>query len=100
MSAMFDRIKKANDNEAGKIFANEVLSMQARSLCIWDIADAATYSVSPVFHEWFLETFPEPSAWLASRLVYSRSAAVMSMVGFILGYEAATYGEHTLNRAL
>ncbi|KAI0254821.1 hypothetical protein BJV78DRAFT_1273863 [Lactifluus subvellereus] len=39
----------------------------------------------PVFHEWFLETFPEPSAWLASRLAYSRSAAVMSMVGFILG---------------
>ena len=99
MSAMFDRIKKASDNEAGKIFANEVLPLQVRSLCIWDIADAVTYRVSPVFHEWFLETFPEPSAWLASRLVYSRSAAVMSMVGFILGYEAATYGENALNRA-
>lgn len=68
MSAMFDRIKKATDNEAGKIFASEVLPM-----------------FSPVFHEWFLETFPEPSAWLASRLVYSRSAAVTSMIGFILG---------------
>jgi serine/threonine-protein kinase ATR len=42
----------------------------------------------PVFHEWFLETFPEPSTWLAGRLVYTRSAAVMSMIGFILGYEA------------
>ncbi|OSX59349.1 hypothetical protein POSPLADRAFT_1048687 [Postia placenta MAD-698-R-SB12] len=39
----------------------------------------------PVFHEWFIETFPEPTAWLASRLAYSRTAAVMSMVGFILG---------------
>lgn len=38
-------------------------------------------------HEWFIETFPEPSAWLASRLSYSRTAAVMSMVGFILGYD-------------
>lgn len=40
----------------------------------------------PVFHEWFIETFPEPSAWLASRLAYSRTLAVMSMVGFILGF--------------
>jgi hypothetical protein len=44
----------------------------------------------PVFHEWFLETFPEPSTWLAGRLVYTRSAAVMSMIGFILGYEATS----------
>lgn len=70
------------------------------SLCARDIIDAATHRISPVFHEWFLETFPEPSAWLASRLVYSRSAAVMSMVGFILGYETATCGEHALNRTL
>lgn len=32
-----------------------------------------------------METFPEPTAWLASRLSYGRTAAVMSMVGFILG---------------
>jgi hypothetical protein len=45
MSTMFDKIKKASDNEAGKIFANEVLPMQVRSLCIWDIADAVTYRI-------------------------------------------------------
>ena len=39
----------------------------------------------PVFHDWFIETFPEPTAWLASRLSYGRTAAVMSMVGWILG---------------
>ncbi|KAM0793140.1 hypothetical protein ACM66B_000616 [Microbotryomycetes sp. NB124-2] len=39
----------------------------------------------PVFHEWFLENFPEPSAWLRARLSYSRTAAVISMVGFVLG---------------
>ena len=43
------------------------------------------HSFMPVFHEWFIETFPEPTAWLASRLTYGRTAAVMSMVGFILG---------------
>jgi len=68
LQAIFDRIRKASDVEASKMFANEVLPMYR-----------------PVFHEWFLETFPEPSTWLASRLVYTRSAAVMSMIGFILG---------------
>lgn len=40
----------------------------------------------PVFHKWFLASFPEPSAWLEARLRYSRSAAVMSMIGYIVGY--------------
>jgi len=39
----------------------------------------------PVFHAWFLETFPEPSAWFKARSAYARTAAVMSMVGFVLG---------------
>ncbi|KAH9002229.1 hypothetical protein EDB86DRAFT_3063350 [Lactarius hatsudake] len=85
LSVVFEKIRKASDIEAGKIFANEVLPLQARSLRIWDVTDTVTYRFTPVFHEWFLETFPEPSAWLASRLVYSRSAAVTSMIGFILG---------------
>jgi phosphatidylinositol kinase/protein kinase (PI-3 family) len=42
-------------------------------------------SFRPLFHEWFLETFPEPTAWFASRLNYSRTAAVISMVGYIIG---------------
>jgi serine/threonine-protein kinase ATR len=39
-----------------------------------------------VFHEWFVELFPEPDAWFAARLKYTRSCAVMSMVGYVLGY--------------
>ena len=39
----------------------------------------------PVFHAWFLETFPEPSAWFKARSAYARTAAVMSIVGFVLG---------------
>ncbi|PBK93781.1 hypothetical protein ARMGADRAFT_1100399 [Armillaria gallica] len=62
------KIKAAPDKEAVEIF-------KARVLCLYP----------PVFHEWFIETFPEPSAWLTSRLTYGRTAAVMSMVGFILG---------------
>ncbi|KAI9501954.1 hypothetical protein BX070DRAFT_227651 [Coemansia spiralis] len=38
-----------------------------------------------VLHEWFLQSFPDPCRWLASRTNFTRSAAVMSMVGHILG---------------
>lgn len=39
-----------------------------------------------VFHEWFVETFPSPITWRASRLNYARTLAVMSIVGYVLGY--------------
>ncbi|KAI0340807.1 hypothetical protein BDW22DRAFT_1397789 [Trametopsis cervina] len=68
MQEVFEKIKVQPDVEAAKLFKDHILTM-----------------FQPVFHEWFLETFPEPSAWLASRLAYSRTTAVMCMVGFILG---------------
>ncbi|KAH8118429.1 hypothetical protein DFH11DRAFT_1686601 [Phellopilus nigrolimitatus] len=68
MSVNFQKIKEATEKEASRIFEEKVLSLYP-----------------PIFHEWFLDTFPEPTAWLSSRLAYGRTAAVMSMVGFILG---------------
>ncbi|KAJ1949327.1 serine/threonine-protein kinase M1, partial [Linderina macrospora] len=38
-----------------------------------------------VMHEWFLWSFPCPERWLMSRTAFTRTAAVMSMVGYILG---------------
>ncbi|KAG1752448.1 uncharacterized protein EDB91DRAFT_1243215 [Suillus paluster] len=62
------RIKEGSDKDAAELFVTKLLPQ-----------------FPPVFHEWFVETFPEPSVWLASRLNYGRTLAVMSMVGFILG---------------
>ncbi|KAF7432763.1 serine/threonine-protein kinase M1 [Pleurotus ostreatus] len=62
------KIKEAKLKDVGKVFQATIL---------------ARYR--PVFHEWLLETFPEPSAWLAGRLTYSRTVAVMSIVGFMVG---------------
>ncbi|EGX95160.1 phosphatidylinositol 3- and 4-kinase, putative [Cordyceps militaris CM01] len=39
----------------------------------------------PLLPLWFVQQFPNPSAWFAARLRYTRSCAVMSMVGTILG---------------
>jgi serine/threonine-protein kinase ATR len=49
----------------------------------------------PVFHDWFVETFPDPSHWFNARLRYTRSAAVMSMVGHVLGL-GDRHGENIL----
>lgn len=39
----------------------------------------------PVFHRVFLELFPSPSEWIARRIAYTRSVAVNSIVGFVVG---------------
>ncbi|KAF2712355.1 hypothetical protein K504DRAFT_372017 [Pleomassaria siparia CBS 279.74] len=49
----------------------------------------------PVLYEWFVETFPEPEAWFAARLRYTRSCAVMSVVGHVLGL-GDRHGENVL----
>ncbi|OKL62432.1 hypothetical protein UA08_02676 [Talaromyces atroroseus] len=49
----------------------------------------------PVLHEWFVEMFPDPGAWLAARLRFTRTSAVMSMVGHVLGL-GDRHGENLL----
>jgi serine/threonine-protein kinase ATR len=49
----------------------------------------------PILHKWFVQQFPEPSTWFAARLRYTRSCAVMSMVGTILGL-GDRHGENIL----
>ncbi|KAI0125275.1 phosphatidylinositol 3 [Xylariales sp. AK1849] len=48
-----------------------------------------------VLPHWFISQFPNPSAWFAARLKYTRSCAVMSMVGTILGL-GDRHGENVL----
>jgi serine/threonine-protein kinase ATR len=37
--------------------------------------------------------FPETEAWFTARLRYTRSSAVMSMVGYVLGYVLAPFND-------
>lgn len=68
----------SGDPEKVQIFSNKILS-----------------NFPPVFHEWFVESFPDPSAWFNARLRYTRSAAVMSIVGHVLGL-GDRHGENIL----
>ncbi|KAJ3270791.1 serine/threonine-protein kinase M1 [Terramyces sp. JEL0728] len=49
----------------------------------------------PVFQEWFLSNFAEPTKWLASRRAYTSTVAAMSMVGYIVGL-GDRHGENIL----
>lgn len=48
-----------------------------------------------VLPQWFISQFPNPTAWFSARLRYTRSCAVMSMVGTILGL-GDRHGENVL----
>jgi len=39
----------------------------------------------PVLQYWFVEKFCEPSSWFEARLAFTRSMALMSMIGFAVG---------------
>jgi serine/threonine-protein kinase ATR len=73
------KMKQATLSEANtRIFTEDVLGM-----------------FPPVLPDWFIAQFPNPSAWFAARLKYTRSCAVMSMVGTILGL-GDRHGENVL----
>lgn len=49
----------------------------------------------PVLGEWFKRTFPDAQTWLRARNAFTRTAAVMSMAGYILGL-GDRHGENIL----
>ncbi|KAF7722872.1 serine/threonine-protein kinase M1 [Apophysomyces ossiformis] len=72
IKSMYSTVKQLlegkTDSEKERIFANQVLP-----------------SCPSVFYKWFLENFPEPTQWFAARNRYTKTLAVMSIVGHILG---------------
>ncbi|KAL8891174.1 MAG: hypothetical protein Q9215_001770 [Flavoplaca cf. flavocitrina] len=75
-----------------KLLLNEACSSPSK-LSIF--TDRIIPRFPPVFHEWFVDMFPEPGAWFAARLRYTRSCAVMSIVGHVLGL-GDRHGENIL----
>lgn len=56
-----------------------------------DICDSSP----PALHHWFIHQFADPTAWFIARNNFIRSAAVMSMVGYIIGL-GDRHGENIL----
>lgn len=50
-----------------------------------ELLDRVLENMPPRMHKWMLGRFPEPGAWLAARLAFTRSNAAWAMVGHVLG---------------
>ncbi|GAB4817356.1 hypothetical protein N2152v2_004402 [Parachlorella kessleri] len=60
-----------------------------------ELLDKVLAMFPPRFHKWQLAKFPEPAAWLNARLAFTRTAAVWSMVGHVVGL-GDRHGENIL----
>lgn len=69
-----DRDKGLSSRELRDMYQNTSMTELARF-------QAVLKRFPPVFHHWFLSSFPSPMAWYEARVKYVRSCAVMSMVG-------------------
>lgn len=70
---------KARDDAGGESKARDD-QKQLRSAF-----DLICHNYSPVFRFFFVEKFVQPEIWYASKMRYTRSVAVSSVVGHILG---------------
>lgn len=77
--------KRYYPNEWSPPFCRKHLSQMNSRFTKLELYQQICEKFSPVFRYFFLENFPEPVKWYERRLAYSRSVAVCSIVGYILG---------------
>jgi serine-protein kinase ATM len=83
MQKLYDEFK-VGDNELGgeEIGPAEARRRKEKLRVAFDLI---CMNNSPVFRFFFVENFVQPEVWFAARVRYTRSVAVSSMVGHILG---------------
>lgn len=52
---------------------------------LFDFYKRACQEFPPVLHRWLIDQFSDPASWYLARSSFTRSASVMSMVGYIIG---------------
>ena len=82
------KVNALGNTDIKKMYSNSKMDPLTRFQTLCD-------NFHPIFYKWFIQEFPEPSAWFAARLAFSRTAAVMSMVGHIVGL-GDRHGENIL----
>ena len=77
---------KIDYNEVKKIYieAEKPTQEQIRQK-IYNFENILLKRFPPVLHIWFTSHFKDISSWFNSRLLYTRSTALWSMVGYIIG---------------
>ncbi|EGW32181.1 cell cycle checkpoint protein [Spathaspora passalidarum NRRL Y-27907] len=75
-------------DEAQRLVKASKRSSDTSNKAMHDLVSTFTHIVKdhpPVLHNWFIENFTDPTSWYISRNSFTRSTAVMSMVGYIIG---------------
>lgn len=47
--------------------------------------DKTCNELSPVLHQWYIDQFSDPAIWYLARKNFTRTSAVMSIVGYVIG---------------
>ncbi|KAL0053239.1 hypothetical protein WJX82_003001 [Trebouxia sp. C0006] len=91
-------VKKIYDGFQGKRkseLLDKLLDMYPPGKRKSELLDKLLAMYPPVLHRWFLARFPEPATWHNARLGFTRTTAVWSMVGHIVGL-GDRHGENIL----
>ncbi|KAF3985193.1 hypothetical protein FT663_03803 [Candidozyma haemuli var. vulneris] len=72
-------------DEAQKVVKAKYASDENAMTALISLFDNICDEFPPVLHQWFIDQFSDPAFWYLARKAYTRTAAVMSIVGYIIG---------------
>lgn len=72
-------------DEAQKVVKGNYVSEQTTMDALVLLFENICKEFPPVLHQWFIDQFSDPAVWYLARRRYTRTAAVMSIVGYIIG---------------
>lgn len=72
-------------DEAQKLVKAKYATDENAMTALVTLFDSICDEFPPVLHQWFIDQFSDPSFWYIARKAYIRTAAVMSIVGYIVG---------------
>lgn len=72
-------------DEAQKMVKSKTSSDQSALSNLIELFESICKATPPVLHNWFINQFSDPRTWYLARTSFTRSSAVMSIVGYIIG---------------
>lgn len=72
-------------DEAQKVVKAKYPAEPADLEALMSLYNKICEELSPVLHQWFIQQFSDPAVWYMARKNYTRTSAVMSIVGYVIG---------------
>lgn len=78
--ALFQRL-----DEAQKVVKAKNHSNSSAKEDLLDLFKEICKKAKPVLHQWYIDQFSDPAVWYFARQTFTRTSAVMSIVGYVIG---------------